>query len=152
MFLLVCICHIGAHPDARDDVAAGTAWDTSRTNENMRPRQLKPSQSFIAGMPARLNPSQLCRHAGGEHQTYCTAPSSLWLILLRNKNLLQLTRHQSGNRLFHSTETWSLHVTGHLFKAVGEKKITAMILIDLIKAFDTSESSTTWPKDIRQPV
>ena len=64
----------------------------------------------------------------------------------------KLTRHQSGYRLFHSTETWSLHVTGHLFKAVGEKKITAMILIDLIKAFDTSESSTTWPKDIRQPV
>ena len=143
MFLLVSIRHVGAHPDVRDDVAAGTAWDTSRTNENMRRRQLEPSQSFTAGMPAKLNLSQLCRHAGGkgwdEHQTYCAAPSSLCLILLRNKNLLVI-RVVIG--LFHSTETWSLHVTGHLFKAVDEKKITAMILLDLIKVFDTSESST----------
>ena len=28
------------------DVAAGTTWATSRTNENMRRRQLEPSQSF----------------------------------------------------------------------------------------------------------
>ena len=38
MFLLVSIRRVGAHPDARDDVAAGTAGDTSRTNENMRRR------------------------------------------------------------------------------------------------------------------
>ena len=84
----------------------------------------------------------------------------------------KLTRHQSGNRLFHSTETLSLHVTDYLFKAVDEKMITAMILIDLTKAFDslshnlllcklqdlamgTSESSTKWfesylAKDITQ--
>ena len=52
-----CIC----------DVAAGTAWATSRTNENMRRRQLEPSQSSTAGMPAKLNSSQLRRHAGGKN-------------------------------------------------------------------------------------
>ena len=51
-----CIC----------DVAASTAWDTSRTNKNMRPRQLEPSQSFTAGMPAKLNLSQPRRYAGGK--------------------------------------------------------------------------------------
>ena len=51
-----CIC----------DVTAGTALDTSRTNENMRRRQLEPSQSSTAGMPAKLNLSQLRRHAGGK--------------------------------------------------------------------------------------
>ena len=47
-----CICN----------VAAGTT--TSRTNENMRCRQLEPSQSFTAGMAAKLNLKQLRRHAG----------------------------------------------------------------------------------------
>ena len=46
----------------------------------------------------------------------------------------RLTRHQSGNRQFHSTETLSLHVSDYLFKAVDEKRITVMILIDLSKA------------------
>ena len=47
------------------NVAAGTVWDTSRgTNEYMRHRQLEPSRSFTAGMPAKLNSSQLRAHAG----------------------------------------------------------------------------------------
>ena len=45
-------------------VAAGTVWATTRTNQNMRRRQLEPSQSFTAGMPAKLNESQLRRQAG----------------------------------------------------------------------------------------
>ena len=32
----------------------------------MRRRQLEPSQSFTAGMPAKLNSGQLRRHAGGK--------------------------------------------------------------------------------------
>ena len=43
--------------------------------------------------------------------------------------------HQSGNRKFHSTQTLSLLVTGHIYKAMDKKKITAMVLIDLSKAF-----------------
>ena len=46
------------------NVAAGTVWATSRTNEYMRHRQLEPSQSFTAGMPAKLNSNQLPAHAG----------------------------------------------------------------------------------------
>ena len=61
-FSLVLIYRRGAC-----DVAAGTAWDTSRTNENMRRRQLGPSQSFTAGMPANLNSSQLRRYVGGKY-------------------------------------------------------------------------------------
>ena len=50
-----------------------------------------------------------------------------------------LTCHQSGNRKYHSTETLSLLVTGHghIFKAMDKKEITAMVLIDLSKTFDS---------------
>ena len=48
------------------DVAAGTAWATSRTSENMHRQQLGTPQSFTAGMPAKLNSSQLCRPAGSK--------------------------------------------------------------------------------------
>ena len=48
-----------------------------------------------------------------------------------------LTCHQSGNRKHHSTETLSLLVTGHIYKAMDKKEITAMVLIDLSKAFDS---------------
>jgi len=48
-----------------------------------------------------------------------------------------LTCNQSGNRKYHSTETLSLLVTGHIFKAMDKKEITAMVLIDLSKAFDS---------------
>ena len=48
-----------------------------------------------------------------------------------------LTCHQSGNRKFHSTETLSLLVTGHIYKAMDKMEITAMVLIDLSKAFDS---------------
>ncbi|CAB4018730.1 Hypothetical predicted protein [Paramuricea clavata] len=49
----------------------------------------------------------------------------------------RLTNHQSGNRKLHSTETISLLITDHIFRAMDEKKITAMVLIDLSKAFDS---------------
>ena len=41
------------------NVATSTASATSQTNENVHRRQLEPSQSFTAGMPAKLNSSQL---------------------------------------------------------------------------------------------
>ncbi|KXJ08305.1 putative RNA-directed DNA polymerase from transposon BS [Exaiptasia diaphana] len=49
----------------------------------------------------------------------------------------KLTHHQSGNRKYHSTETLGLLVTGDIYRAMDEKKLTAMILIDLSKAFDS---------------
>ena len=55
-----------------------------------------------------------------------------------------LTCHLSGNHkyMYHSTETLSLLVTGHIFKAIAKKEITAMVLIDLhvSKAFDSMSS------------
>ena len=53
-----------------------------------------------------------------------------------------LTYHLSGNRkyMYHSTETPSLLVTGHIFKAIAKNEITATVLIDLqtvSKAFDS---------------
>jgi hypothetical protein len=49
----------------------------------------------------------------------------------------RLTNHQSGNRKLCSNETISLLITDHIFRAMDEKKITAMVLIDLSKAFDS---------------
>ena len=54
----------------------------------------------------------------------------------------RLTRHQSGNRSLHSTETLSLLVTHDIFRAMDSRQITAMVLIDLSKAFDSLFHST----------
>jgi len=46
------------------DIAAGTAWDTVPTDENIRRWQQQPSQAFTADVPAKLISSQLRRLAG----------------------------------------------------------------------------------------
>ena len=58
----------------------------------------------------------------------------------------RLTRHQSGNRSLHSTETLSLLVTDDIFRAMDSRQITAMVLIDLSKAFDSLCHSTLLTK------
>ena len=63
-------------------------------------------------------------------------PISLLPVLSKVTEKIALN-HQSGNRKFHSTETLSLLVTGHICKAMDKKEITAMVLIDLSKAFDS---------------
>ena len=87
----------------------------------------------------------------GDHESPCNnRPMSLLPVLSKvtekialnqfTEYLTQqgnLTCHQSGNRQFHSTETLSLLVTGHIYKAMDKKEITAMVLIDLSKAFDS---------------
>ena len=50
--------------------------------------------------------------------------------------------HQSGNREHHSTETLSLLVGDHISSAMDKKRITAIVLIDLSKAFDSLCHST----------
>ena len=54
----------------------------------------------------------------------------------------RLTRHQSGNRSLHSTETLSVLVMDDIFRAMDSRQITAMVLIDLSKAFDSLSHST----------
>ena len=44
---------------------------------------------------------------------------------------------QGGNRKLHSTETALLHVTDKLLKAMDEKKIFVVVLLDMSKAFDS---------------
>ena len=47
----------------------------------------------------------------------------------------KLTQHQSGNRKNLSTETLSLLVSDHTFRAIEQQQLTAMVLIDLSEAF-----------------
>ena len=48
-----------------------------------------------------------------------------------------LSDKNRGNKRYHSNETLSFLVTDHLFNGIDEKKVTAMLLIDLRKAFDS---------------
>ena len=48
------------------DIAVGTACDTSPTYEGIFLPATRNIAVFTAGMPAKLNSSQLCRHAGGK--------------------------------------------------------------------------------------
>ena len=53
----------------------------------------------------------------------------------------RLSPHQSGNKKFHSTETLSILVNDVLLKSMDSKKITALVLLDLSKAFDSVDHS-----------
>ena len=44
---------------------------------------------------------------------------------------------QSGNKRNHSTETININTTDRILKSMDQKKLTALILIDLSKAFDS---------------
>ena len=43
----------------------------------------------------------------------------------------KLSQHESGNCKNQSTETLSLLVTDHVFRAIDQQQLTAMVLIDL---------------------
>ena len=49
----------------------------------------------------------------------------------------RLTSHQSGNKNAHSTETLNIHRTDSILEAMDKKQITALVLLDLSKAFDS---------------
>jgi hypothetical protein len=50
----------------------------------------------------------------------------------------QLTSHQNANKKSHSTETLNLFVTDSILcTAMDKKKLSALILLDLSKAFDS---------------
>ena len=58
-----------------------------------------------------------------------------FVTFLDNNN--KLSQFQSGNRKYHSTETALLSVTDDLLKAMDEKKISILVLMDMWKAFDS---------------
>ena len=55
---------------------------------------------------------------------------------LRNK---RLSFHQNGNNNFHSTETLNIYITDTILEAMDKKRLSALDLLDLAKAFDSIE-------------
>ena len=55
-------------------------------------------------------------------------------LLSANK---KLAKTQSGNRKLHSTETALLCVTDDLLRAMDDKKVSVVVLLDMSKAFDS---------------
>lgn len=53
----------------------------------------------------------------------------------------RLCAHQSGNKKHHSTETLNILVSDALLDAMDNKKLSALILLDLSKAFDSISHS-----------
>ena len=49
----------------------------------------------------------------------------------------RLSTKQSGNKKWHLTETSLIHTTDTILNAIDEKKTTAMVLLDMSKAFDS---------------
>ena len=49
----------------------------------------------------------------------------------------RLSSRQSDNKKLHSTETSLIQTTDTLLSAIDEKKVTAIVLLDMSKAFDT---------------
>ena len=49
----------------------------------------------------------------------------------------RLAVNQSGNKQWHSTETSLIKTTDVILKAIDDKKLTAVVLLDMSKAFDS---------------
>ena len=54
----------------------------------------------------------------------------------------RLSTSQSGNKRWHSTETSLIHSVDAIFKAMDQKKTTAVVLLDMSKAFDSVDHCT----------
>jgi hypothetical protein len=50
----------------------------------------------------------------------------------------RISSQQSGNKKYHSTKTLSILVNDFLLKSMDNKKLTALVLLDLSKAFDSA--------------
>ena len=59
-----------------------------------------------------------------------------------------LTEHQSGNKRLHSTETLNILVSDTSLDAMDMKYLTAVVLLDLSKAFDSIEHSLLLKKKL----
>jgi hypothetical protein len=58
----------------------------------------------------------------------------------------RLSRHQSGNKKHHSTEMLNIFITDTILEAMDKKHLTALLLLDLSKAFDSIEHSILFAK------
>ena len=50
-----------------------------------------------------------------------------------------LSEHQNGNKKKHSTKTPHIFMSDMILKAMDQKQVTALVLLDLSKAFDSTE-------------
>ena len=56
-------------------------------------------------------------------------------------NKERLTEHQSGNKKLHSCETLNVMMTDKALEAMDVKKLTLVVLLDLLKAFNSLDHS-----------
>ena len=57
-----------------------------------------------------------------------------------------LTEHQSGNKKLHSTETLIILVSDMILEAMNRKEFSAVVLLHLSKAFDSTEHTLLFKK------
>ena len=57
-----------------------------------------------------------------------------FMAFLESKQRLSI--EQSGNKRFHSTETSLIETTDIILEAMDRQKVTAVVLLDMSKAFD----------------
>jgi hypothetical protein len=53
----------------------------------------------------------------------------------------RFTKHQSGNRKLHSTETLNIFISDLILQSMDRREVTALLLLDLSKAFDSLDHS-----------
>ena len=63
--------------------------------------------------------------------------------LVRHK---RLSKHQSGNKKFHSTETPNIFITEAILESMDNKHLTALLLLNLSKVFQSIEHNTLLQK------
>ena len=68
-----------------------------------------------------------------------TALNQFMPYLVQNE---RLSTNQSGNKRWHSTETSLIYTTDKILSAIDQKKTTAMVLLDMSKAFDSISHKT----------
>ena len=61
----------------------------------------------------------------------------------------RLSAHQSGNKKWHSTETSLIYTSGRILTAIDQKKTSAVVLLDMSKAFDSVNHNILLKKSTR---
>ena len=58
----------------------------------------------------------------------------------------RLTPKQSGNKQYHTNETTLIQTTDQILRAMGDKHLTEIVLVDMSKAFDSLQHGTLLAK------
>ena len=98
------------------------------------------SSSLIWIFPQKITcPSDKLRTEFTSPTAKSTSPmlsdTTFFITYLMSRN--RLSNHQSGNKSLHSTETLNIYTTDLILEAMDKKEISALVLLDLSKAFDS---------------